>query len=378
MKRATTKVNLIIVVALVATVLVLAVIGSPRRAYEATRLLLDLSTPATPTSEHRTRPMMRAPLTYEIAGRSYRADVYRPLATPLAALILIPGVGVTGKDDPRLVVFAATLARARFVVLVPDLVRLRKLQVRASVTQEIVDAVLYMASSPGLAPNGNVGIAAISVAAGPAIMAALRPEARQHVRFILAIGGYYDLLTTLTFSMTGYFQDEGEWRYQEPNQLGKWVFALSNIEELTNRSDRQIFEAIAERRMNNEPVEFDGLASRLSPEGLSIHRFITNTDPQQAKALFAQLPPKVKYEIRALSPSKGDLSQMLAHVILVHGLDDPIVPYTESIALARALTPQRSELFLVKGLMHVSLKPSLGDYWRLWRAVYALLTERDR
>lgn len=361
---------------LVGAVLALTVSGSLWRAYATTRLLLDLSTLSAPVPDRRTRPMIRTPVTYEVQNRTYRADVYRPLEEPLAGLILIPGVGPKGKDDPRLIDFAAILARARFVVLVPDLVRLRKLQLRASATREIMDAIFYMSSAPSLVPNGDVGIVAISVAAGPAIRAALQPEVRERVRFILAIGGYYDLLTTLTFSTTGYFRHEGEWHHQEPNELGKWVFVLSNIEELTSRSDRQIFGAIAQRKLDNQPLELDSLASRLSPEGQALHQFISNTDPRQAKALFAQLPEKVKYEIQALSPSEGNLSQMLASVILVHGLDDPIIPYTESIALARAL-PKRSKLFLVKGLVHVSLKPSLVDYWRLWRALYTLLAERD-
>ncbi|NIO43329.1 MAG: hypothetical protein GTO41_26160 [Burkholderiales bacterium] len=250
------KTSAIIALVLAAIVLV-ALTGSPWRSYEATRLLLDLSKLGSPVSEHRELPIMRAPLTYGVNNRSYSADIYRPLEEPSAGLILLHGAAPTGKDDPRLVNLAAILARARFVVLVPDLVRLRKLQLRASATQEIVDAVRYMVSSRGLMPNSNVGIVAISVAAGPAVRAALEPEARERVRFILAIGGYYDLLATLTFSTTGYFRDEKKWRQQEPNEMGKWIFVLSNIEELTSRTDRKIFEMIAERQRRNEPIEVD-------------------------------------------------------------------------------------------------------------------------
>src|SRR3970282_281862 len=44
------------------------------------------------------------------------------------------------KDDPRLVAFATTLARARFLVLVPDVAGLRQLRVRAADAREIADA----------------------------------------------------------------------------------------------------------------------------------------------------------------------------------------------------------------------------------------------
>lgn len=378
MKRIISKTRLVIAIVLVAAVLALAVIGSPWRTYAAIRLLLDLSTLATPVSERRTPPMMRAPVTYEVEDRAYRGDVYRPLEEPLAGLILLHGAAPTGKDDPRLVDFAATFARARFVVLVPDLVRLRKLQLRTGATQEIVDTVLHMVSSPSLAPNGNVGIVTLSVAGGPAVMAALQPEIRERLGFILAIGAYYDLLTTLTYSTTGYFRDDTQWYHREPNDYGKWVLVLSNVEALADRSDRQILATMARRKLANQEAELDGLAARLSPEGRTLYQFIGNTDPAQARRLFAHLPANIKSEIEALSPSKKDLSAMLAQVILVHGLDDPIIPYAESIALADALPPDKVNLFLVNGLFHVDLKPTLKDYWRLWRAIYALLTQRDR
>ncbi|MGK2927051.1 MAG: hypothetical protein ACSLE2_15665, partial [Lysobacterales bacterium] len=67
-----------------------------------------------------------------------------------------------------------------------------------------------------------------------------------------------------------------------------------------------------------------------------------------------------------------------ADFILVHGLDDDIIPYTESVSLADALPPGRSRLFLLEGLHHVDRELRGLDAWRLWRALRALLAQRDR
>lgn len=376
--RLITKAGIIVVAALAVMLLALALIGSPWRAYEAARLLLDLAALDAPDSQRRTPPMMRAPVTYEVDHRTYRGDVYRPLEEPQAGLVLLHGASPLGKDEPRLVDFAATLASTRFVVLVPDLVGLRQLKLRAVAARDIADAVLYMQATPGLAPNNRIGIVSLSVASGPALLAAAEPRIRERLGFILAIGGYYDMLDMLTFSTTGDFKNGAQWQHREPNEYGKWVLVLSNVDQLPAASDRRVLTAIARRKLKDPRADVTTLAARLSAQGRAVYDFVNNTDRQRVQELFAQLPMNIKSEIQALSLSKRDLSGIKAQVILVHGLDDPMIPYTESVALAGALPPSQVRLFLVNGLVHVDLKPAPVDYWRIYRAVYTLLLERDR
>jgi len=52
-------------------------------------------------------------------------DLYWPGEPAAAAIVLVPGAVEQGKDDPRLVAFAMTIARARFAVLVPEIPNLR-------------------------------------------------------------------------------------------------------------------------------------------------------------------------------------------------------------------------------------------------------------
>ena len=132
-------------------------------------------------------------------------DLYWPHGAE-AALVLVPGVVPEGKDDPRLVELAQTLVRARFAVLVPDIANLRAQKVSPEDARAIAAAIAWLArcTEPGEAPS--VGVMAISYAAGPAILAALRPDAAPRVRFLVAIGGYYDLEAVVTFFTTGYFR----------------------------------------------------------------------------------------------------------------------------------------------------------------------------
>jgi hypothetical protein len=60
----------------------------------------------------------------------------------------------------------------------------------------------------------------------------------------------------------------------------------------------------------------------------------------------------------------------------LHGIDDNIIPYTESIALANAVAKDQAELFLIDGLMHVNIRPQILNNWTMLRAIDTLLNVR--
>jgi pimeloyl-ACP methyl ester carboxylesterase len=108
-----------------------------------------------------------------------------------------------------------------------------------------------------------------------------------------------------------------------------------------------------------------------------VYALISNTDPELAPQLLAGLPESVRTDMTALDLSQNDLSALRARLLLVHGRHDPMIPRQESISLAGAVPPGQVHLFVTDALAHVEVQPGLGDYWKLWRAVYALLSERN-
>ena len=68
----------------------------------------------------------------------------------------------------------------------------------------------------------------------------------------------------------------------------------------------------------------------------------------------------------AATPGRGDwpvqgnchdLTSFDANLILLHGRDDTIIPFTESVALTTAVGADQASLFLVNVLAHVDLRP---------------------
>jgi pimeloyl-ACP methyl ester carboxylesterase len=113
------------------------------------------------------------------------------------------------------------------------------------------------------------------------------------------------------------------------------------------------------------------------PAGQALMAFIENKDRERFDTLYAALPEQMRRDMEGMDPSRLDLSQLKARLILVHGLGDDIIPYVESLGLHRAAPAGQSRLYRVKGLNHVTMgKPGLLDVLQMLSAVTALLRER--
>jgi pimeloyl-ACP methyl ester carboxylesterase len=323
-------------------------------------------------------PSRRA-LEYKIDGRSYSGDVYLSPQGARAGIVLVPGVVPQGKDDSRLVALAYTLARLRFAVLVPDLQGLRRYRVRKGDVHEVADAFRYLVSQKDLVPEGRAGVAGISYSAGPVLLAVLEPDIREQVRFIVTLGGYYDMHTMVTYFTTGYYKEEsaGNWHYRPPNPYAKWVFTLSNTDLLERPADRATLSAFAENGIAGD--RDTGIAAPLAglgPDARALYTLLTNDDPAQVPVLIDQLSPRIRNELKGINPAVHDLSGLRAQVILIHGRGDTIIPYTESVALARALPPEQVRLFLIDGFAHVDIQLMQQDIPQLLSAMELLLGQR--
>lgn len=362
-------------VTIVLLVLLLAVwLAEPvGRWVEAGMLMYRLANPKPDKPE----PARRT-VSYDVEDRAYEGDLYLPEGPPKAGLILVPGALAAGKEDRRLVNFAGAMADAGFAVLVPDIPAIRQLRLRASDSRDVADAIAYFSRRSEIADR-PLGLVAFSYASGPALLAVLEPGIGPNVDFVVAVGPYYDAEAVLGFFTTGYFRSpSGAWEYLEPNAYGKWLFVASNAPVVADGDDRALLAEIARRKLEDSEADVSGLTDRLSPEGRGIYEFAVNADPARTPAMIAVLPQAVRAEIQALDLKRKDLTKLAPDLIIIHGRDDSIIPYTESLALMKAAPESRADLYLLENLSHVDIKDvDMRDAFTLLRAVHRLLVERD-
>jgi len=343
--------------------------GRPVLWTEAALIVWDIAGGGEPTLwQHLTdRPSDRAARWFDGEG-----DLYTPAMTARAAMVLVPGAAVLGRDEPRLQALARTLARAGFVVLVPELPEVRRLALSRADAGRVSAALRQLRQWQ---PDLPLGVAAVSYAVAPAMIAALQDE----LAFVVGIGGYHDAEAAIRFVTTGAFRPLGDAREFRvtPNNYGRWTFLRANADRLDDAGDAFILQTIAHTRFQQPDADVLPLAAKLGPDGRAVLALVENRDPDTVTRLVAALPEKVRREIDGLNLALHDLSRLHGHLILVHGRGDRLVPYSESQALAAAASNARVSLFLVDDIGHVDFNAvTAANGWKLWSAVATLLGER--
>ncbi|MBX3502944.1 MAG: alpha/beta hydrolase [Alphaproteobacteria bacterium] len=308
--------------------------------------------------------------------RNVEVDLYTPASGARASLVLVPGAAVLGRDEPRLQNLARSLARVGFLVIVPELPGPRRLSLSRADADTLAEVLRGANANRPWLPSG---IAAISYGVGPAIIAALEPDLVSKVDFIIGIGGYHSTDSVIRFLVTGTFRRANDplLHRMGPNTYSRWVFLQANAGRLEDERDRDLLRSLADRRLEDSTASSADVRAMLSPQGLAVLDLLEETDPAKLPALIAALPEAVRRDIDALNLALHDLKPLKARLILVHGRNDSIIPYSESEALAAAARPGAARLFLVDRIGHVGFSAvTLDNAWGVWRAVDAVLAER--
>ena len=117
------------------------------------------------------------------------------------AIMVVPGAAPRGNDEPLLRSFAVTLARAGYLVMIPEFPFLKQGRFEPSATKQL-DAAFAFARALPATQGSNVGAFGVSVGGGMLLVAAGREPALGQAAFITILGGYYDIDTYLA-SVTG-------------------------------------------------------------------------------------------------------------------------------------------------------------------------------
>ena len=252
-------------------------------------------------------------------------------------LVLVHGLSADGKDDSRLRDAARLLARGGWAVAVPTVEGLTVLRLRPE------DAAAVHASVEALdaAGYGPVALLAISLGAGPALLAASDPSLASPLSAVLALGGYASAVELLRYTLTG-------------------AYAFG---EVAGRATGVLEPAIAQfARANTELLDEAG------------RRLLDNRDPASVDERIRALPRSTRDLLEALSPGPR-IGSLRAPLFLIHGRQDPAVPFTESLRLdaaARAAgRPVRTAIVGAVGHVEADARAGLADLLRLWATFYA-------
>lgn len=253
------------------------------------------------------------------------------------------------------------MARAGFVVLAPDLPRLRAFHLAESDVTVVMEAVKALEDD---AP-GPLGILGFSFGAGPVLLAAADPRIRDRVALVGSFGGYWDLTHVIVFITTGWYEEDGQWRRGRQEEYNRWKLLAALTPFVAEPEERRQLQRLVERKLANPHADVNQEASGLRGSGRTLLALVENRERERVLLLLDALPLTIRDQVRRLSPASR-IGEVRARLLIAHGIADDSIPYTESLRLAQA-APALGRLVIFGGLAHVFPSES-GWGWRLHQA----------
>jgi acetyl esterase/lipase len=261
-------------------------------------LVLDL-----PVLGRLARRLTPEPAVLELAVDGVPVQMLRPPGVePRPAWIFVNGAHPLRRREPVVWRLATGLARAGYVVFVPDIPGLGDGTVTAR-TLEATGAVTAAACDRSDVRAGRVALVGASTGAGLALIAAGRPDLADRVSVVAAVAPFADLRICLT--TTGHYDQDGRFTPYEVTDLHRQVVARSLVAAIPAQDDRQRLLALLddiERDALNPLEELPRRADGLSPDARAVVELLANREPERFAELFAALPSAVHAFIEELSP----------------------------------------------------------------------------
>lgn len=274
----------------------------------------------------------------EMPEAALRAHVYRPEQAVRATVVVVPGLHPQGIHDPRFQSVARSCAEAGFQVVAPDLVELRNFTVGPGVVDAVAQVVRALAAHLPASSLRSVGVLGVSYAGGPVFVAAARPEVGPRLAFVGAIGGYYELVHAVEYGVSGRHAGRAEAGLPRPHQWPRLIFAAHNADLLVPPADAPTLREGVRLRLQLDVPAAEAREAQLSPAGRALLAgLLDGLGPEDVRRA-AEILPRYAALSRELSPASvvGRLPRDL-RVYLLHGRDDDVIPYLETLELADAL-----------------------------------------
>jgi pimeloyl-ACP methyl ester carboxylesterase len=276
------------------------------------------------------------------------------------AIVFVNGATPLGRQEPEVQDLARGLARAGYLVLVPDLSGLKEGELSDKTVAATVDAARAIAARPDVR-DGRVAFVGVSLGGTLALLAAENPRLAGQVSVVSAIAPYTDLKEVVRLATTGY-RRQGNLLIRYPTDpYVSLVVARSLAAALPPSDGQRALVARLEAIDDNDPDPLAGLRAAapagLPPESEPVVALVANTDPRRFDELYAALPAELKAAIARLSPLTR-ARRLLMPVELASPPEDKYFPVSQSQALAAAAPNAR--LTVTQAFAHVIPKPSLA------------------
>lgn len=279
------------------------------------------------------------------------------------ALVIVNGVTARGRHHPDVRRLAEALARAGFLVAVPDPCGLAAGRIDRDTLASSIAVVGAVADRPDVR-GGRVGLVGVSIGATLALLAAEDERLASRVSVVAGIAPFADFVNAIRLATTGHALVGGTLVPFQPVGFLGLVVARSLVAALPASAERAELANELELVPDHAPdplARFRAAGWELDDaDARALAALLGNRDPQRFDGLYQALPAKLRAGIARLSPLHC-AAALRAPVELAIAPTDTYLPLAEAQALLTAASRTRVRLTVTAALSHADTRLS-------WRA----------
>src|SRR5215210_5480021 len=252
----------LIVLALVVAVVVLVAAGWSWIDGQTRAVVVVSSVLETPVLTPAAEAVTEEPVVQDTVFAGRPALVAKPEGEgPWPALLFVNGTIREGRNYPPVQNLARGLARAGYLVVVPDLPGLTTDEITEETVSSTVEVARAVADRPD-ARDGRVGLIGVSTGATLSLLAAEDSNVSEHVSGVAGLAPYTDIRTVLSLATTGHYREGEEYVPYKADPFLSYVIARSMLAALPSGTDRDELRAELEEVDRSDPNPLSGLRVR--------------------------------------------------------------------------------------------------------------------
>ena len=326
---------------------------------QALRFLIHLSGTDKPITQRTTEE-----ITLSIQGqeKNFTIDIYFPFTKSknksAKTILFVHGMGLEGKDDPRVIKFAQALQILGYHVIMPDFPEIKRTHITQDSILNLQAMIQYTAANHS--NYKKIGLIAPSFSASIAFNAIKKKNIGQHIQSFMPIGGFANMSNVVRFILAE----------QQVDPYALMIILKNFFHHATGENENllQAFEiAIADNYYIRNPGDLpEYLKSIPGRDRQLFHDYMENVQFRQQQI---EIIRKKEIGLEQAMHFLDELHNIDCPIFLLHGDSDNVIEPEESQIIYEQLQKLKKPVklvltpFLSHGDSSLSLKklPELGQ-----------------
>ena len=273
-----------------------------------------------------------------LQGESPPVKIIVPQKPEGKVMILYPGASPYAEEHPKILMLGTLLAQIGYTVYIPRIPPLKNLDISEVNVGWFIHFYQWLLDVKKVEAQ-QTAMVGISYGGGMMLKALLKiKEQSPWPKTIMTYGTFSDAESTIKFLLTGEIKLNGNIYHIPPHEWGLIVIFQNYLKNLELEWDTREVQNVIQLHIQQKFDEQNKQMAKLPPnQNEIVQSIIRGKASPVVKDLALEIISNEQDTFKNLSPKQWckDISQK---IFILHGANDSMIPFTESIQLAEYLT----------------------------------------